>query len=99
MQDVHKNNEEFNPSRKWSLLIVFDDLIADMISNKKFSPIVTEIFIRRKKLNISTNFITQSYCQVSKDVKLNSTHFFTMKIPNKSELQQSAFNHLSNTEV
>ena len=99
MQDVHKNNEEFNPSRKWSLLIVFDDLIADMISNKKFSPIVTEIFIRRKKLNISTNFITQSYCQVSKDVKLNSTHFFTMKIPKKSELQQIAFNHLSNTEV
>ena len=75
LQDVYENIEEFNPRRKWSLLIVFDDLIADMISNRKFSPIVTEIFIRRRKLNISTVFITESCCQVSKDVKLNSTHF------------------------
>ena len=75
LQDVYENIEEFNPRRKWSLLIVFDDLIADMISNRKFSPIVTEIFIRRRKLNISTVFITESYCQVPKDVKLNSTHF------------------------
>ena len=75
LQDVYENIEEFNPRRKWSLLIVFDDLIADMISNRIFSPIVTEIFIRRRKLNISTVFITESYCQVPKDVKLNSTHF------------------------
>ena len=75
LQDVYENIEEFNPRRKWSLLIVFDDLIADMISNRKFSPIVTEIFSRRRKLNISTVFITESYCQVPKDVKLNSTHF------------------------
>ena len=61
-------------------------MIADMINNNKLNPIVTELFIRARKLNISIFFISQSYFQVPKDVRLNSTHFFIMKIPNKREL-------------
>ena len=68
-------------------------MIADMINNKKLNPLVTELFIRGKKLNISIAFITESYFQLPKDVRLNSTHFFMMKIPNKRELQQIALNH------
>ena len=70
-------------------------MIADMIHNKKLNSIVTELFIRGRKLNISLVFITQSYFKVPKDVRLNSTHFFIMKIPNKRELQQIALNHSS----
>ena len=70
-------------------------MIADMISNKKSNSIVTELFIRGTKLNISLVFITQSYFKVPKDVKLNSTYFFIMKILNKRELQQIALNHSS----
>ena len=69
------------------ILIVFDDMIADKINNKKLNPVVTELFIRRRKLNISIVFITKSYFKVPKDVRFNSTHFFIMKIPNKRELQ------------
>ena len=66
-----------------------------MINNKKLNPIVTELFIRGRKLGISIVFITQSYFKVPKDVRLNSKHFFIMKIPNKRELQQIALNHSS----
>ena len=68
-------------------------MIADIINNKKLNSIVTELFIGGRKLNISLVFMTQSYFKVSKDVRLNSTHFFIMKIPNKGELQQIALNH------
>ena len=68
-------------------------MIADMIHNKKLDSIVTELFIRAKKLNISLVFITQSYFKVPKDVRLNTTYFFVAKIPNKRELQQIAINH------
>ena len=95
MQDVYKNIEDYNPVKKRKVLIVFDDMIADMINNKNLNPIVTELFIRGRKLNISIAFITQSYFKVPKDVRLNSTHFFIMKIPNKRELQQIALNHSS----
>ena len=61
-------------------------MIADMINDKKLIPVVTELFFRGRKLNISIVFITQSYFKVPKEVKLNSTHFFIMKIPNKGEL-------------
>ena len=61
-------------------------MIADMINNKKLNSTVTELFIRSRKLNISLAFITQSNFKVPKDVKLNTTHFFIMKIPNKREL-------------
>ena len=83
MRDVYKNIEDYNLGRERKILIVFDDMIADMINNKKLNPIVTELFIRGRKLNISIVFITQSYFKVPKDVRLNSTHFFIMKILNK----------------
>ena len=98
MQDVYKNIEDYNPIKKRKILIVFDDMIADMINNNKLNPIVTELFIRGRKLNISIVFITQSYFKVSKDVRLNSTHFFIMKIPNKRELQQITVNHSSDID-
>ena len=93
MQDANKNIEEYNPGEKHKILIVFDDMIADIINNKKLNSVVTELFIRGRKLNISLVFITESYFKVAKDVRLNSTHFFIMKIPNKRELQQITLNH------
>ena len=98
MQDVHKNIEDYNPIKKRKILIVFDDMIGDMINNNKLNPIVTELLIRGRKLNISIVFITQSYFKVPKDVRLNSTHFFIMNIPNKRELQQIALNHSSDID-
>ena len=95
MHDVYKNIEDYNPGKKREVLIIFNDLIADMINNNKLDSIVTELFIRGRKLNISIVFITQSYFKVPKYVRLNSTHFFIMKIPNKRELQQIALNHSS----
>ena len=95
MQDIYKNIDEYNPGKKRKTLIVFDDMIADTINNKKLNSIVTELFIIVRKLNISIVFITQSYFKVPKDVRLNSTHFFITKIPNKRELQQIVLNHLS----
>ena len=98
MQDVYKNIEDYNPIKKRKILIVFDNIIDDMISNNKLNPIVMELFIRGRKLNISIAFITQSYFKVPKDVRLNSTHFFIIKIPNKRELQQIALNHSSDID-
>ena len=95
MQDVYKNINYYNPDKENKILIVFDDMIADMINNKKLNSIVTELFIRGRKLNISLVFITQSFFKVPKDVRLNTNHFFIMKIPNKRELQQTALNHSS----
>ena len=68
MQDVYKNIEEYNPDKETKVLIVFDDMIADKIIKKNLNPVVTELFIRGRKLNISIAFITQSYIKVSKDV-------------------------------
>ena len=73
-------------------------MIADMINNKKLNPIVTELFIRSRKLGISIVFISQSYVKMPKNVRLNSTHFFIMKIPSKRELQQIALNHSSDID-
>ena len=98
MQDVYENIEDYNPGKKRKILIVFDDTIADMINNKKLNPVVTELFIRGRKLNVSIVFITQSYFKVPKDIRLNSTHLFIMKIPNKRELQQIALNHSSHID-
>ena len=92
MDDIYKNIEEYNPNKKQKILIVFDDMIPHMLSNEKLNPLVTELF-RRRNLNISLVFITQSYFAVPKNIKLNSTHYFLMKIPNKGELQQIAINH------
>ena len=95
MHDVYKNIDHYNPDKENKILIVFDDTIPDMIDNKKLNSIITELFIRSKKQNISLVFITQSYFKVPKDVRLNTTHFFIMKISNKRELQQIALNHSS----
>ena len=96
MQDFHKNNEDYNPDKKRKVFIVFDDMITDMVNNKKRNPVVTELFIRGRKLNISIVFITQSYFKVSKEVRLNTRHFFIIRIPNKGGLRQIASNHSSN---
>ena len=95
MDKVYKNIDKYNTNKENKILIVFDDMIADMINNKKLNSIVTELFIRCRKLNISLVFISQSYFKVPKDVRNNSTHFFIMKIPNKRELMQIAINHSS----
>ena len=92
MNDVYENIHDYNSSRKRKILIVFDDMIADIMTNKKFQAIIKELFIRCRKLNISLVFITQSYFSVPKDVRLNSTHYLIMKINNKRELQNIASN-------
>ena len=99
MDDICKNIEEYNPNKKQKILIVFGYMIVDMLSNKKLNPVVTELSIRERKLNLSLVFITQSYFAVPENFRLNSTHYFIMKIPNKQELQQIAFNHSSDIEV
>ena len=86
ISDVYKNIEDYNPDKKRKVLIVFDDMIADMINNKRLNPVVTELFIRGRKFGASIVFITQSYLKVPKGIRLNSTHFFIMKIPSKGEL-------------
>ena len=98
MQDVYKNIKDYNLRKKRKVLIDFDDMIADTINNKKSNPIVTELFIRGRKLNIFIVFITKSYFKVPKLFRLSSTHFFIMKIPNKRELQQIALNHSSDID-
>ena len=87
MGNVCKNINHYNPGKENKILIVFDDMIADMIQDKKLNSIVTKLFIRGRKLNISLDFITQSYFKVPKDVRLYTTHFFITKILNKRELQ------------
>ena len=79
-------------------MIVFDDMIAAMLSNTKFNPIVSELFSKGRKLTISLFFITQSYFHVPTNVRLNPTHYFLMKIPSKRELQHIAFNHSSDID-
>ena len=93
MNDVYENIDDNNPSRKRKVLIVFDDMIADIMTIKIFHAIIKELFIRYRKLNISLVFITQSYFSVPKDVRLISTHYLIMKINNKKELQNIAINY------
>ena len=85
MKDVYENIKEWNQGKKLKVLIVFIDMIADMISNKKHNSVVTELIIRGRKLNISLVFITQSYFKEPKDDRLYD--LFVMEIPNKRELQ------------
>ena len=84
MTTIQAENENLN---------VFDDMIADIMANKKFQAIINEQFIRWRKLNNSLVFITQSYFSVPKDVRLNLAHYLIMKINNKRELQNIAINH------
>ena len=85
--------DDYNPSRKRKTLIVFDDMIADIMTNKKIQAILKELFIGCKKVNISLVFITQSYFSVPKDVKLNSTHYLIKRINNRKKLQNIVINH------
>ena len=93
-KDPYKEKYQFNkrestdskPDKKRKILIVFEGMIADMLSNKKRNSIATELFIRGRQLNISLVFITQSYLKVPKNVRIDTTHFFIMNIPNKTEL-------------
>ena len=78
MDDIYKNIEEYYPNDKRKILFVSDDMIVYRISNKKLNAMVTELFIRVRKLNISLIFITQSYFAVPENVRLNSTHYFTV---------------------
>ena len=84
------NSEEYSLNKEHKTLIVSDKMIAGMLNNKNFCQIVTKLFIRGRKLNISLVFITQFYFTVPKNVTLNSTHYLIMKIPNKQELQKVA---------
>ena len=97
MQNVYKNIEEYNLGKKGKVLIVFDDMIAAMINNEKLNLIAKELF-RGRKVNIFIVFITRSYFKVPKEARLNTTHFFIMKIPNKVELQQIAMSHSSDID-
>ena len=93
MNDVYENIDNYNLNRRRKILIVFDDMIADIMTNKKFQSIIKELFIRCRKLNISLISITQSYFFVPKDVRLNSTHYLIMKINNRKELQNIEISH------
>ena len=84
MHDVYKNIDDYKPDKENKILIVFNDIIANMIHNKKLNSIVTELFIRGRELNISLVFITQSYFKVPKDVRLDTSHFFITKIPKEN---------------
>ena len=84
--DVCENLEDHNQTKKRRVLMVFNEMIADMESNKKLSPIVVELLLRGRKLNISLVFISQSYFKVPNTIRLNATHYFIMKIPNEREL-------------
>ena len=89
MDGIFQNIDDYNPDRKRKILVVFDDMIADIMTNKKFQATIKELFIRCRKLNISLVFITQSYFSFPKDVRLNSTQYLIMKI-NRKELQNIA---------
>ena len=83
IDDVYEDLEDYNPTKKRRVLIVFDDIIADLKSNKNLSPIVTELFLRGKKLNISLVFISQSYFEEPETIRLNAIQYVIIKIPNK----------------
>ena len=93
MDDAYENIDDYSSTRKREILIVFDDMIADILTNKKFEAIIKDLFIKCRKLNVLLVFITQSHFSVPKDVRLNSTHYLIMKINNKRELQNIAINH------
>ena len=98
MDGVYENIDDYNPSRKRKILIIFDGMITDIMTNKKFKSIIKELFIRCRKLNISLVFITQYYFSVPKDGRLNSTHYLIMKINSKRELQNIAINHAADID-
>ena len=93
MDDILSGIEDYNKKRKRKVLIIFDDMISHVMSDKKAQQILKDLFIRCRKLNISLCFLTQSYFSVPKDVRLNCTHYILFKLNNKRELQNIAINH------
>ena len=93
MDDVYEIIDDYNLSRKRKILIAFNDMIAEIMTNKKLEAIIKELFILCRKVNVSLVFITQSQFYVPKNVRLNSAHYLIMKINNKRELQNIAVNH------
>ena len=85
MNDIYENIDDYKSGRKRKTLIVFNDIIADIMTNKNFQAIIKELFTRCRKLNISLMFITQSYFSVPNNVRSNSTHYLIMKINNKKK--------------
>ena len=90
MNDVYENIRDYNKKHDKKVLLIFDDMIADIEHNKNFKKTIKELFYRARKLNVSIAFITQSYFRALKDVRLNSTHYILMKIGNKKELKSIA---------
>ena len=97
--DVCDNLKDYNATKKRRVLIEFDDMIVNIKSNKKLRPIVSELFLRRRKLNIFLIFTSQFYFKVTNTLRLNATHYFIMKIPNKREIQQIASNHSPDIDI
>ena len=97
--DVCENLKDYNATKKRRVLIEFDDMIVNIKSNKKLRPIVSELFLRRRKLNIFLIFTSQFYFKVTNTLRLNATHCFIMKIPNKREIQQIASNHSPDIDI
>ena len=87
MNDAYENINNYNKNRDKKVLIVFDDMIADIEYNKNFKRIIKELFYRVRKINVSIVFITQCYFRALKDARLNSMHYILMKIGNKKELK------------
>ena len=90
MNDVFENINDYNKKRNKKVLLVFDDVIADIEHDKNFKKVIKELFYRARKLNVSIVFITQSYFRALKDARLNSTHYVLIKIGNKKELKSIA---------
>ena len=99
IDDVYESLEDYNPTKKRRDLIVFDVMIADMESNKKLTPIFTQLFLRGRKVNISLVFISHSYFKVPKTIRRNATHYFIMKFCNNRELQEIVFNPWSDINI
>ena len=93
MDDIYENIEGYNKKKKRKVLIIFDDMISHVMSDKKAQQVLKDLFIRCRKLNISLCFLTQSYFSVTKDVRLNCTHYIIFKLNNKRELQIIDINH------
>ena len=90
MNDVFDTIDDYNKNRDRKVLIIFDDMIADIMRSEKFKAIVKELFIRCRKLKVSIVFIMQSYFRTPKDARLNSNHYTLMKIGSKKELKYIA---------
>ena len=93
MDDILSDIEDYNKKRKRKVLVIFDDMISHVMSDKKAQQILKDLFIKCRKLNISLCFLTQSYFSVPKDVRLNCTHYILFKLNNRRELQNIAIDH------